>query len=372
MTGAAHLTWAIVTGEYPPQRGGVADYTRQVARALAEAGDGVHVFAPPSKDGSLASDRGVTLHPLPSGFGPRTFRHVSTALSGFPRERRLLVQWVPHAFGWKAMNVPLALWLARQENLWVVFHEVHFPKGTGVKGDALSAVTSYMATNLARGARRTFVTIPAWSDVLRELGAPGSPIWLPVPSNTPGTAAPDAVKSVREELSRGASLVGHFGTAGGSIGDLLASAAKQLRDTTRLVVIGRSGLDLAARAGIPAERVVATGELGEDAVAAHVAACDVMLQPYADGASARRTSLMTSLALGRPVVTNEGRLSEPLWRESGGVRLAEPTGPGYAAAVHALLDAPDESARLGAAGRTLYANRFALEHLVRTLRETEP
>ena len=31
-------TWAILTGEYPPQPGGVSDYTLQVCRGLAAAG----------------------------------------------------------------------------------------------------------------------------------------------------------------------------------------------------------------------------------------------------------------------------------------------------------------------------------------------
>jgi hypothetical protein len=42
------VAWAIVTGEYPPQTGGVSDYTPQVALALANLGDPVHIFAPPA------------------------------------------------------------------------------------------------------------------------------------------------------------------------------------------------------------------------------------------------------------------------------------------------------------------------------------
>jgi len=38
--------WAILTGEYPPQPGGVSDYTRLVAEGLAVGGDEVHVWAP--------------------------------------------------------------------------------------------------------------------------------------------------------------------------------------------------------------------------------------------------------------------------------------------------------------------------------------
>jgi hypothetical protein len=40
------VTWHILTGEYPPQPGGVSDYTRQLARALVDAGDSVEVWAP--------------------------------------------------------------------------------------------------------------------------------------------------------------------------------------------------------------------------------------------------------------------------------------------------------------------------------------
>ena len=37
--------WAILTGEYPPQFGGVSDYTRNVATGLVAAGDVVTVYA---------------------------------------------------------------------------------------------------------------------------------------------------------------------------------------------------------------------------------------------------------------------------------------------------------------------------------------
>ena len=39
--------WTILTCEYPPDCGGVGDYTAQVAAALAALGDTVTVFCPP-------------------------------------------------------------------------------------------------------------------------------------------------------------------------------------------------------------------------------------------------------------------------------------------------------------------------------------
>ena len=69
-------TWHIITGEYPPQHGGVSDYTRRVARGLVEAGDRVQVWAPPAH-GPERVDPGVAVRRLPDRFGPRSLRVLS-------------------------------------------------------------------------------------------------------------------------------------------------------------------------------------------------------------------------------------------------------------------------------------------------------
>ena len=74
------MNWHVITGEYPPQHGGVSDYTRQIARGLADLGDAVHVWAPPVEsggNGSAASDRGVTVHRLPNRFGFNGLRYLT-------------------------------------------------------------------------------------------------------------------------------------------------------------------------------------------------------------------------------------------------------------------------------------------------------
>ena len=45
MVSPVRRLWHIVTGEYPPDSGGVADYTAAVARALADSGAEVHVWS---------------------------------------------------------------------------------------------------------------------------------------------------------------------------------------------------------------------------------------------------------------------------------------------------------------------------------------
>ena len=94
-------SWHLLTGEYPPQPGGVADYTQQLARALSESGKQVHVWAP----GRHRSDRingvgdrprGPRLRPgvvlEPSCLLASTAIPGTTALADPVRSERL---WVP-------------------------------------------------------------------------------------------------------------------------------------------------------------------------------------------------------------------------------------------------------------------------------------
>jgi len=95
-----------------------------------------------------------------------------------------------------------------------------------------------------------------------------------------------------------------------------------------------------------------------------------MLQPYADGVTTRRTSLMAALAHRSAVVTTDGALTEPLWRHSGAVALVD---SGDVAAMRAtlthLMDDPARRAVMGAAAGALYAERFDVAHTIAALRE---
>src|SRR5262245_19583227 len=103
------MRWDILTGEYPPTPGGVSRYTSQVAEGLSRRGDEVHVWTPCGLE-PMEVPGGVALHSLPDKFGPRALRVLNSALRPRRANRRILVQYVPHAFGWKAMNVPFCAW----------------------------------------------------------------------------------------------------------------------------------------------------------------------------------------------------------------------------------------------------------------------
>ncbi|MFN7921996.1 MAG: glycosyltransferase [Bryobacteraceae bacterium] len=366
-------TWALITGEYPPRDGGVADYTRLVARGLAARGDRVHVWAPACAMPAPADD-GVEVHSLSDGFSPASLRQLSGAFTGLPSSTRVLVQYVPHAFGWKAMNIPFCLWLSSlRRPLWVMFHEVAVPWNLRLpRTNVIAAVTKAMARTLAFTAERCFVSIPAWQKMIGRTAT-----WLPIPSSLPSQVDPDAAAAVRRSLGAvgETQIIGHFGTFGHYVAPILRSTLpKLLGDPRRFALLtGRGSREFAAELldlhpGL-CGRVHAAGVVPAEVAAVNLAACDVVLQPFPDGATTRRTSLMASVALGRPVVTNSGPLTEPLWRESRAVAMAGKPDPiELAEWVERLLDDDDIRKGIGSRAAALYRREFALDRTLGVLR----
>ena len=94
--------------------------------------------------------------------------------------------------------------------------------------------------------------------------------------------------------------------------------------------------------------------------------CDVFVQPYPDGVSTRRTTLMALLEHGCTVVASSGVRTEESWNHA--LRLT-PDGDAGAmidAAVQ-LLDQPEDRARLSGAATHTYLERFHVERAVATL-----
>jgi glycosyltransferase involved in cell wall biosynthesis len=234
-----------------------------------------------------------------------------------------------------------------------------------------------MTAILLRASHRVWISIPAWEPMLKPyaLGRRVPFTWLPVPSALCAPATAD-IEAVRARLAGdGRSIVGHFGT----FGSLIVSQLDQLlplvlqKDSASCVLL----IGAASRRYLKAftnrypefaTRVTASGPLEASAVAAHVAACDVLVQPYPDGVSSRRTTTMAGLFLGVPVVTTRGHLTEDFWEETGIVRLSRVGDwPRCAALVAELLDSSAERRRLSEQARRFYDRTFDVRHTVAAL-----
>jgi glycosyltransferase involved in cell wall biosynthesis len=371
----------LVTAEYPPQPGGVSDYVRGVAAGLAAAGERVHVWCPPA-GGPQPDDAGVAVHRELGGISRGDLRRVGALLDGFPAPRRLLVQWVPHAYGRRAMNLGFCLWVreraARGDRVEIMVHEPFLAFGGSARQAVVAAVHRAMTVVLLSAAERVWVSTPAWAERWRKY-RPGRAVpfeWTPIPSNVPVVDDAEGARAARARwLPAGGRLVGHFGTYRANVTELLApvlAAALESTPERAALLLGRGGErfrdELVARHPGLAGRVHAPGPLSTGDLSRHLAACDLLVQPYPDGANGRQTSLAAGLEHGLPVVTTEGPSTEPVWHESGAVALA-PSGDAAAAArlVDRLLADDAERARLGAAAQRLYDERFHLRHTIAAL-----
>jgi glycosyltransferase involved in cell wall biosynthesis len=376
-------TWHIITCEYPPQLGGVSQYSYLIAAGLAVAGDLVHVWRPATGETAVEAS-GVISHSDLGRMSPRALRRVGALLDQFPAPRRLLVQWVPHGYGYRSMNLPFCWWLLRRarragDHIELMVHEAYLPFKGSWKQYIAAAVHRVMTMILLRAPSRIWISIPAWEDRLRPyaLGRQIPIRWLPLPSNIPEDPDLRAVAALHARYTRlNGALIGHFGTYDKSIVKLLVPSLRILlhkHPQLTVLLIGPRG-DVVRQAladeGRASERIFATGALSFEQCAEHLKACDILLQPYPDGVSSRRTSLMAGLAMGSPIVTTAGEHTEPFWGECQAVRLT-PTDDAYAiaSAVEALIDSPGERRRLGRSGNALYEERFRLSRVISMLRE---
>jgi glycosyltransferase involved in cell wall biosynthesis len=259
-----------------------------------------------------------------------------------------------------------------------MFHEPYYPFTLWPPHlNVLAAANRLMAVLLLSDIRVAYVSTTAWQRRLSKY-APRTRqfVWLPIPSSIPVADAAATVRW-RERLGGpGARVVGHFGTFGRLVSRLLGPALVRLleqRSDVSIALIGPDGDAFAAELCTGRNdwrrRIFATGRLDAAEVAGCIAACDLMLQPYADGASGRRTTLMAAMVNGKATVTNRGAATEAVWDGSDAVCFAASRRPSaLVSAVERLLDDDGERERVGAAGATLYARQFALAHSIRILR----
>lgn len=358
---------ALISAEYPPQPGGVGDYTACLAAALARSGRTVVVITSAGPDDVAGSAPGVTVQRVVRDWGWGCWSEVAAVL----RHLRPAVADIQYQTGAYRLHgaINLMPWRLRGAGpAWVTtFHDLRepylFPKAGPVRHWANRA--------LMAGSRAVIVTNPHDEVALprairaRTAGIPiGANLAPDLPPGWDRAAARAAVGAGPETC-----LIAYFGFFNASKGlDTLLAALAQLRaagDYRLLLVGGGTGAsdptDAATWADLQTQiaalglgaAVQRTGYGTAQAVSAALGSADLAALPFRDGASLRRGSLLVVLAHGLPCVTTQPAPVPPT-----------PTAwPALADGTNALLVPPDDTAALAAALARLAADPALQTHL---------
>ena len=351
-------TMHLLAGEYGPEAGGVGAYSQVLVEALSQRGLPVRVW---------------DVH------DPTFQKSLPDALRTQPGY--LLLQYVPNILGARGANVALCQWLLSLHragaDLRVMFHEPYLYLSLNPALNVLALVQRLMAGILLRSSSRTYISTERWRSYLSSYAPAGMTFTvLPIPSTLPDNPPAGSVAEWRTRLSAGFERIAvHFGTYGEHIATELEPMIPALlnRDSAlRFICIGRGSeafVDrLVAQHSSLSGRVHGTGALDRAAAAAALAAGDIALQPFPDGVTTRRTSVMAPLALGVPTVTSRGFLTENVWGEAPSVALAAASDvESHVAATVSLLRDDVTRKQLGDLGRRFYVDRFSIERTANIL-----
>ena len=362
----AMKVWHLISPEFPPIPGGVSEHSRVLVEAAVARGLDVHVWTAAGGE-AIASRPSVEVHASLGGFGAGDIARTGALLDAFSRPRRIVLQWVPHGYGRSGMNLSFARWIAARaragDEIDVMVHE---PFADFIGPSLIQPVRALVQRSMTRAvvssAHRVWLSIPGWTPRLTPMVRPAvTPRVLPVPGTIPVDRDRPGIAALRSRLLEGAKvLVGHFGAGGRYVDAALERTFNEIRarrGDVRFLLVGRGTGRLAARlserTGVSATDLLPARELSQ-----HLQACDLLLQPYVDGVSGRRTTTISALEHGVPVVTTLGRLSEPFWRDTSAVEAIAAGKPRLlGGAVERLLE-PRRNAEARSAALALYAARF--------------
>ena len=371
------MEWHIITGEYPPKWGGVSDYTYRVSQEFTRIGDQVHVWAPASQE-ETAQPETANVHALPSGFGWRWLRALDRQLRCFDKPRNILIQYVPHMYGWKSMNLAFCFWicLQRKHNVLVMFHEVAFPfrRGQRIRHALLASIHRFMAWTILHSVKHSFTSTEPYIALLQRLGNPRTPIsLLRICSNLPDSDR--EIPSVRDaHAATGLFTVGIFSNFAADLRSVLEPVIGCVLKNPKIEVLllgpGESfRQSLAGKYPNAAGRIRSTGRLRVDQIGEHMRRSDALLQLYPDGASAARGTLVGAMASGVPVVTTSGPATDQLLLRSQAMLFPRQSPESIRDAIELLLENPVLAREIAGRAQQLYRESFQPAVIVSRIRD---
>ena len=313
----------LVTGEYPPMRGGVGAYTAALAQALVATGMDVSVVTS-RRSASAAQSQpmtGVPLYPVIDRWDWRIW-HQLPALAQQIGANWLHVQYQTAAFAMNpAINLAPGLWQrGRRLSVAWTYHDLLVPYLWPKAG---ARIRRWITLRPAQTSRLVVTTNEGDYQQLAALSSPVTVLKVPIGSNIAvhdlASAGREAARA-RRRYGPATLVIGYFGFLNRSKGGLtlvrtLHELVQQGHDAHLLMIGERVGASdptnyaylqevetLIATLKLGA-RVQWTGHLDDAGVSVALHLVDLLFMPYNDGASLRRGTLMAGLAHGCAIVT---------------------------------------------------------------------
>jgi len=333
-----------IAGEFPPMRGGMGDYTRELGIALAQQGWHVHVIThvqagEASKDTRVATY--LTVHPIIKRWNWTGIR----ALVRFLRHKQpafVHIQYQTAAYHMHPAINTLPWLLQRvlpQTKVLITYHDLLVPYLFPKAGSLRQWITFFPARHA------DLVIVTNTEDEITAHKAGLRPVRIPIGANVhPQSVTSEDVRRTRERwhIPPQRTVIGYFGFLNHSKGvtDLLSAVGRLVEEgeNVHLLMMGEplGASDPTNKAYMEEvtalieaqhleDRVHWTGFLDDKQLSVGFALTDMVVLPYRDGVSLRRGTLHAALANGAAIITTYPRVPIPELQEA--VWLSPPADP---------------------------------------------
>ena len=362
----------LISPDFPPARGGVADHTLRLAHELATRGP-VAVL-------TSTANRSSQPFPVHAEVNDWTdAESLARAIAARAAEKTLLWQYVPHLYGRGGVNAAIGKVMhrlrAHAAGQLVIAHEIAAPFSPLPHRFwyALNHRRQWRQILAAAGA--VGISSAAWLEewTRREPQRAAKLFLLPSPANiavvpVPATHARDW--RAAQQLPADCRVLAYFGTLSASkqFDRVLAAweCAQDARRPVALAVAGGHATITVPDALRPLFRPL--GYLPADEVSRLLQAADVLALPFIDGVSERRTSFMAGLSHGCAVATTLGHNTGSTLRHAEFFAATEAADEaGFLVTVNSLLTDDPLRARLATAGRQAYHARYDWPRVIERL-----
>jgi glycosyltransferase involved in cell wall biosynthesis len=365
----------LVSGLFPPLRGGLADHTRWLATHLAARHPLTLITATGAKP---RPDCGEVRNVIADWHSAPALRgELSRAPAGAP----VLWQYVPHMYGRGGVNFTLYR-LIRELNRsgrrqLVIAHEVMAPLYLRPHWFFYGLCHRWAWRHIRRSVEAIGISTEGWLERRREQWRDAADKFfvVPSPSNFPVIPTPpDHRITWRSGLNLPADMpvIAYFGTLSASkqlgwVLDAWRHASRPDRPVALAVIGAAPPLEL------PPELQKwyrPLGYLDEAAVSHALQAVDVLALPFDDGVAERRTTITAGLAHGTPIVTTTGSSTGTTLRRADFFVASPVEDPAaFATNVERVLADPAEQMRLRTVGRAAYHREFSWDVVVRRIEQ---